>query len=126
MYCQSQTPARWLAQYSQRPAGGLAVASAAGHAMRLTPYLSVEKINEIAESAQKEDVPLILSHAMTIELTVHDQSLLFVQREVLQLRVVIDRVAADGGVAIIDADGGTFTVGHGWVQGHELVGRGRG
>ena len=63
---------------------------------------------------------------MAVEFTVHDQGLLLVQRETVKCWVGRKLRAVTWGVPIVDASGGIFDIGHGWVQGHELVRRGRG
>ena len=53
-----------------------------------TECLSVQQVEEIAEAAEKEDVPLVLAHAMRIKLAIHKQGLLLIQRESFQLWII--------------------------------------
>lgn len=48
-----------------------------------TKSLGVKQVDEVSEAAQEEDVPLVLSHAMGIQLAVHEQRLPLIQREPL-------------------------------------------
>ena len=51
---------------------------------------SPHKVDQIAEATKKENPPLIPSHAMTVELTIHEKRFLLVQRESLKLMIVED------------------------------------
>ena len=92
-----------------------------GHARLTLPYLSIEKIDEVAEATQEENVPLVTAHTMAVELAVHEKGLLLVEGQTLQLRVVEDFMAANRRVSMVYAYGCIFTVGHRLVHRKELI-----
>ena len=58
--------------------------------------LCVEEINQVAKAAQKEDIPLVLAHAMRIEFTIYKRSFLLVECKTFQFRVIENRMAGRG------------------------------
>lgn len=49
--------------------------------------LSPQQIEQVSEAAEEEDHPLVPPHALGVELAVHEQSLLLVEREAVKSRV---------------------------------------
>ena len=60
--------------------------------------LRIQQVEKVAEATKKEDVPLVLAHAMRIEFAIHEQRLLLIQWKTIQLWIVEDGMAAVGDV----------------------------